>query len=181
MDNSDLVVWNFWQQQAREEHVMPLDDIRDTAERLDARTRRWGGFTQLLVALLVIVEAWKVWFGDALLERAGDSLTIAAFLYISYRYRTQRMAAPPVALGSTNSLEFYRAELLRQRDLSKDSWGYLLPFVPGVTLALFGDGFQAPLSQTIVIIIFGVGLFLGVACWNEYTARRLQREIDELA
>jgi hypothetical protein len=131
--------------------------------------------------LVLIVEAWQVWRGEEMLERAGDLLTIAAFVYIAYRYRKHRLAAPPVALGRTNCLEFYRAELLRQRDLSRDSFAYLLPFVPGVFLALFGSGFEdRPTSHIIGIVAFGVALFLGVAWWNAYTARKLQNEIDGL-
>ena len=89
-----------------------------------------------------------MWIQPETLERAGDLLTIAALVYIAYRFRKQRLSAPPVALGRTNCVDFYRAELVRQRDLSKDSWGYLLPFVPGVALALFGGGFEdRPTSQ----------------------------------
>ena len=158
---------------------MPVDEIRAKAEHLDARTRRWRSFTEVLFILLVIAEAVQVWRQEALLERAGDSLTIAALLYVAYRYRRQRMAAPAVALGRTNCVEFYRAELVRQRDLSKDSWGYLLPFVPGTTLAVFGRGFEnRPFGQIIAVIVLGVGVFLGVHGWNMYTARRFQREID---
>ena len=160
---------------------MPVDDIRTKAERLDLRTRVWRTFTVLLFILLVIVETVQVWIQEAPLERAGDSLTIAALLYVAYRYRRHWMAAPPVTLGTTNSVEFYRGELTRQRDLSKDSWGFLLPFVPGVTLALFGRGLgEQSLGQTIVIIVHGVALFLGVAWWNAYTARKLQKEIDAI-
>lgn len=179
--NSDIAVCKLWQQQERKERMMSLDEIRAKAERLDAKTRRWRVVTALLFMLVLIGEAFQVWMQEALLERAGDSLTIAALVYVAYRFRKQRMAAPPVALGSTNSVEFYRAELGRQRDLSKDSWGYLLPFVPGVALALFGRGLgERSLTQTIAIIIFGVALFLGVAWWNSYTARKLQNEIDAL-
>ena len=179
--NSDVAVGRLWQQQEREERVMPLDEIRAKAERLDAKTRRWRSATALLFVALVISEALQVWLQEALLERAGDSLTIAALVYVAYRFRKQRMPAPPMALGRTNTVEFYRAELARQRDLSKDGWGYLLPFVPGVTLALFGRGLGArSLSQTIAVIIFGVALFLGVAWWNSHTARKLHNEIDAL-
>ena len=179
--NCDLTVWGLWQQQEREERTMPLDEIRAKAERLDAHTQRWRFVTAVLFMLLLIIEAFQVWIQDALLERVGDSLTIAALVYVAYRFRKQRMAAPPVALGRTNSAEFYRAELVRQRDLSKDSWGYLLPFVPGVALALFGRGLGArSLSQTIAIIIVGVALFLGAAWWNSYTSRKLQNEVDAL-
>jgi hypothetical protein len=106
---------------------------------------------------------------------------MVAFVCIAYRFRKQRLAAPPVALGRTNCFEFYRAELGWQRHLSKDNWGYLLPFVPGVTLSLFGRGFEnRPTGQIIAIVVFGVALFLGVAWWNVHTARKLQNEIDAL-
>ena len=181
MDNVDTAVLTLWQQQEREERLMPLDDIRARAERLDARTRRWRVVTGLLFLLLVTAEALQVWIQESLLERAGDSLTIAALVYVAYRFRKQRLAASPLTLGRTNAVEFYRAELARQRDLSKDSWGFLLPFVPGVTLALFGRGLGArSVGQNLSVVVVAVGLFLGIAWWNAHTARKLQNEIDAL-
>ena len=135
----------------------------------------------LFFILLLIKGAVEVWVQTETLERAGDLLLMAALVCVAYRYRKQRLAAPPVALGRTNCVEFYRAELVRQRDLSKDSWGYLLPFVPGTTLAVFGRGFEnRPPGQIVAIIVFGVAVFLGVHGWNMYTARTFQREIDAL-
>lgn len=178
---ADTEILRLWEQQSRGEQIMPLDDIRTKAERLDTKTRRWRRATTVLVILLVIMEAWQVWRGEGMLERAGDLLTIAAFVYIAYRYRKHRLAAPPVALGRTNSVDFYHAELVRQRNLSKDSWGYLLPFVPGVALALLGDGVEnRPTSHIIALVAFGVALFLGVAWWNAHTVRQLQNAIDGL-
>jgi hypothetical protein len=86
-----------------------------------------------------------------------------------------------VALGRTNCADFYRAELVRQRDLSKDSWGFLLPFVPGMALALLDGVLEArSTSQLIALVAGGIGLFLGIAWWNAHTARKLQSEIDAL-
>jgi hypothetical protein len=144
-------------------------------------TRRSRVATGVLVILLVIWEAWQVWIQQETLERAGDLLTIAAFCHVVYRFRKHRLAAPPVALGRTNGADFYRAELIRQRDLSKDSWGFLLPFVPGVTLSLFGGGFEnRPASQVIALVAFGVALFVSIALWNAHTVHKLQRDIDTL-
>ena len=177
--NADAAILRLWQKQAGEEQMMPLDEIRIKAERLDTKTRRWRVVTAMLFILLLIWEAWQVWIQEEMLERAGDLLTIAAFVYIAYRFRKYRLAAPPVARGRTSCVEFYRSELVRQRDLSKDSWGYLLPFVPGVALALFGGGLEdRPTSHMIALVVFGVALFLGVAWWNAHTARKLQNEID---
>ena len=177
---SDAEVWTLWQEQAAEDPV-PRDEIRTKAERLDAKMRRRRVVTAVLFILLLIKGALEVWTQTETLERAGDLLLMAALVYIAYRYRKLRVAAAPVALGSTNCHEFYRAELVRQRDLSKDSWGYLLPFVPGVALALFGSAFEnQPVSQRVALVASGVALFLGTAWWNARSARKLQHEIDAL-
>ena len=179
--NVETDLMSLWQKQAREEPLVRLDDVRTKAERLDRRTRRSHALGVLLFIFIVSWEAWQVWTGDEVLERAGDLLTIAAFVYIAYRFRRYRLTAPPVALGNTNCLDFYRAELVRQRDLSKDSWGYLLPFVPGVALALIGNPLDGrPASHIAALITSGVGLFLGIAWWNERAARKIQEEIDLL-
>jgi hypothetical protein len=180
--NADVLeALTLWQAQAREVQIVPLDDIRAKAERLDAKSRRMRVWMRLFFILLLIQQAVEVWLQEDVIERAGDLLIMAAFIYMAYRYRKQRRAAPPVALGRTNCVEFYRAELVRQRDLSKDSWGYLLPFVPGFTLAALGGGFEnRPASQIIALIVGGVALFLGVHGWNMYTARKLQKDIDAL-
>ena len=179
--DSEVEVLRLWQEQAVEEHVMPLDEIRRKAEHLDGKSRRWCVITVPLFLVLLLAEAFKAWTQEATLERAGALLTIAALVYVGYRFRKYQQAAPPVALGRTNCLEFYRSELVRQRDLSKDSWGYLLPFAPGVALGLFGRGFERrPAGQVIALIAFGVSLFLVIAWWNAHAARKLQKEIDAL-
>jgi hypothetical protein len=57
----------------------------------------------------------------------------------------------------------------------------MLPFVPGMALALLDGVLEAhPTSQLIALVAGGVGLFLGIAWWNAHTARKLQNEIDGL-
>ena len=86
----------------------------------------------------------------------------------------------PAGLGLTSSVDFYRQQLARQRDLAASPWEFLAPFVPGVGLSLFGRSLDRPPAQTAPIVAFGVALFLAVAWVNRRTARKLQREIDEL-
>jgi hypothetical protein len=179
--NADAGVMSLWQQQTQEEPLMPLDDIRTKAGRLDAKTRRWRVITVGLFILLLIMGALEAWIQTETLERAGDLLLMAALVYVAYRYRTWRRPAPPVALVRTNCREFYRAELVRQRALSQDSWGYFLPFVPGLTLAMLDGLLEARAAgHEIVLVLLGVVLFLGIAWWNAHTARKLQNEIDAL-
>ncbi len=177
--NAETTVHRLWQEQDREE-PMPLSEIRMKAERLTGNARRWNAVTAGVIVLMVIAETWQVWSHPELLERVGDTLTIAALLYVAYRYRRRHRVAP-LTLGSTTCAAFYRAELVRQRDLARDSWGYLLPFVPGVTLSLLGGPLQErPASHVILLAAFGTALFAGVAWLNAYTARKRQREIDAL-
>lgn len=179
--NADTKILSLWQKQASEEQMMPLDEIRTKAERLDTKNRRWRVVGPVFFILLLIKGALEVWIQEEMLERAGDLLIIAALLYIAYRFRKYRLAAPPVALGKTDCIHFYRAELIRQRDLAKDSWGYLLPFVPGVALAVFGRGLEdRPTSHMIAVVAMSVVLFLGIAWWDAHSARKLQDEIEGL-
>jgi hypothetical protein len=97
-----------------------------------------------------------------------------------YRFWKHQSAVGPAALGGTGSIEFYRAALVRQRDLSRDNWGYVLPFVPGVALSLFGGIGDRTATQAILLVAVGVALFAGVTRWNARTVRKLQAEIDTL-
>jgi len=178
--SADTEILRVWEQQSREQQIVPLDDIRTQAERLDRNTRRWRVATAVLFALLLIKGAFEVWMQQGILEKAGDLLLMAALVSTAYRFRTQHLAAPPVALGRTNGMDFYRAELVRQRDLSQDGWGFLLPFVPGLALTLLDGVLEAgTASQQIALVVGFVGLFLGIAWWNAWSARRLQQQIDQ--
>ena len=178
--NPEADVWTLWHEQAMEPTSINADDIRTKAERLDAKARRWRLILGPLFILLVAMEAWQVWTGTELVERAGDLLTIAALLYVVYRFRKYHATGSPVAHGRTSSIDFYRAALVRQRDLSRDNWGYVLPFVPGVTLSLLGAIGNGPATSAILIIAVGVALFAGVTWWNARTVRQRQAEIDRL-
>jgi hypothetical protein len=172
-----------WEEQPREAQRISLDEIHAKAHRFETRTRRWRtvGSGVIVVAVIAnIVEA--LWPGQNIMERAGDLLTVAAFFYIAYEYWTHgRFAWRPEGLGLTDCVEFYRAHLIHERNLARQSSRYLLPFVPGVTLSLLSGVLEGvPTSRLIVFAALGVALFLGVAWWNARTARKLQKEIDAL-
>jgi hypothetical protein len=170
-----------WQQQPRDAARIPVEDIRAKAERFDARVRWWRNVGASVVTLAVIAEVAQVWWGRDVIERTGDLLTIAAFLYIAYEYRKYARAAPD-GLGRTSCVDFYRAQLVYERDLAGQSIRYLLPFVPGVALSLLhgviGEGLTT-VHRTGVVVV-GIALFVGVAWVNAHTTRKLQREIDAI-
>ena len=149
MSERDLNLQQLWGEQPREEHGMSLNDIRERARRFEQRIMRWNLFTALLIVAIVGLELWQISIERRLLERVGDSLTIAAFIYLAYWYRRHAFNhTAPAGPATTQSVEFYREQLVRQRELSDNPWGYLLPFVPGVGLSLFSSaldcGFHLP-------------------------------------
>jgi hypothetical protein len=117
-----------------------------------------------------------------MLDRVGDLLSIAALVYVAYRFRGYgRIGSMPAGLGLTSSVDLYRSQLARQRDLTINGWKYLLLFVPGVSLSLFGRALDRSLNQNIAVAAFGVALFMVVAWLYARTARKLQKEIDLLS
>jgi hypothetical protein len=177
-------IQTLWQKQPREPQRISLDEIRAKAEHFEINTRRWRTVGRAVVILLVIINVFEImWPGQDIVERAGDLLTLGAFLYIWYEYRKHaRIASRPEGLGLTNCVDFYRAALSHERNLAQQSRRYLLPFVPGVTLSLLGGVLDeaVPTARKIGVAALGVGLFLGVGWLNAHTARKLQRDIDTL-
>lgn len=140
-----------------------------------------GAAAVIALALVNIVEI--LWPGQDVMERTGDSLTLAAFIYVAYEYRRHvRHELRPELLGRTTCVDFYRTQLTRERNLAQQSRRYLLPFVPGVTLSLLGGvvGEGIPPAQRVAMAAAGITLFLGAAWVNAHSARRLQRKIDAL-
>ena len=181
MSERDTDMQRLWHEQPRKERKMSIDEIRQRAQQFEQRTRRWNVMTAVLLVAIVGVELRQISIEPELLERVGDSLTIAAFVYLAYWYRRYTLGqTAPAGPATTQSIDFYRQQLIRQRDMSSHSWGYLLPFVPGVALSVFGKALDRSPEQNVAIAVLAVTLFVGVAWWHRRSARQLQREIDEL-
>jgi hypothetical protein len=182
MTDPERDIQRLWHEQPlTEEDVMSIDEIRSKAEQLTHKVRRGNIVAATLFAVIIGVEIWQVWREPALVERVGDVLTIAALIYAAYWFRDKvTTQAMPAGLGRTASADFYRSQLARQRDLARRPWRYLVLFVPGVALSLLGRSLERPPAQTAVIVALGIGLFVAVAWVHLRTARKLQREIDDL-
>ena len=160
---------------------MSVEIIRAKAERLEQRVRSLNIATAGLFAAVIAVETWQISRSGELLERVGDLLTIAAFVYVAFRFRGNvAVQSMPAGLGLTGSVYFYRDQLARRRDLSARPWPFLLPFIPGVGLSLLGGALDGPPAQTAAVAAFAVGLFVAVAWWEKRRALKIQEEMDEL-
>ncbi len=87
-------------------------------------------------------------------------------------YRRSRPLALPEELGLMGSVEFYRRELVRQRDLLRSVWSwYLAPLAPGLLVI----SRLKPITVAINATVFG-----GIWWLNQRGAARLTRQIEEL-
>jgi hypothetical protein len=174
-------IHRLWRGQPREEHAITIDDIRLRAHRFERKVRRWNIVGAVALGLGFVGDAWQVWRSDVLLVRVGNVLTMAAIVYLAVYLRDYvRTASMPAGLGLTASSEFYRTELARQRDANSHPWRFYAPFIPGMALSLLGGSLDRSPAQNVAMAVLGAGLFLGVAWLGKRTARRLQREIDDL-
>jgi hypothetical protein len=181
MTDREREVRRLWRGQPREELQMSVEEVRAKAERLEQRVRTLNVATAGLFVAVISVEMWQISRSTEVLERVGDLLTIAAFVYAAFRFRgSVAVQSMPAGLGLTGSVRFYRDQLVRRRDLSDHPWRFLLPFVPGVGLSLLGGALEGPPAQSAAVAAFGTALFLMVAWWEKRRARRIQDEIDEL-
>ena len=107
---------------------------------------------------------------------------VLALLFCGYRFGWHaRTHVVPSTLGLTNSDEHYRAQLVRQRELSHDGWKFVLPFAPGFGLIIFARALEGrPASQVVALIVLAVATFVGVLWKIDRSARKLEREIAAL-
>jgi hypothetical protein len=118
---------------------------------------------------------------DDLLIRIGDVLAAAGIAFVVYYLHTRSWI--PAAAGDQACLEFYRSELVRQRDLLRGVWWwYLLPFVPGMLVITIGRVAAEPALAPGAAIgtLIALLLFLGIGKLNDLAAKKIQQDIDAL-
>jgi len=179
MTEHDVEIRRLWHDQPGGDSGISIEAVRRKSRQLEHKVRLQNVFTAALFGVVIAVEAWQIWRQPELLERVGDLLTIAAFIAAAWQFRgAVGVDAMAAGLGRTASVDFYRSQLARRRDLDSHPWRYLVLFVPRVTLSLFGRVVDRPLADNVAIAMLGVALFLGVAWVHRRSARRLQHEID---
>jgi hypothetical protein len=182
-----MTTQEIWQLQAREAPRVSAAYMRHRARDLARRTQFRNGSGYAIGVPGVLFIAWCCWryFQHRPVMLAGLALTLLALVYIGFRWHRLAFTAPvPEDAGVLDSLSFYRRELQWQRDARRGNWRrWLPPVVPGMITVLASFVLEVnPIPWALVaseaILIVG-GLCLHVA-FEEWSARRLQREIDAL-
>src|SRR5262249_41044063 len=134
----------------------------------------------------IVLLAFSMARSHNVLDRSGFALLIAGMVYTMYQLH-RRGAAKSVSASAAvgPSLEFYRSELQRQRDLTNTVWSwYLAPFVPGLVVSAIVSAAHNLHPWHIAVVTFWYGLiaalFVFVWRWNARAARCLERMINDL-
>jgi hypothetical protein len=185
---------NLWQEQRPESISISTEELRQASNRLTRRVG-WRNIREYMAAIIVVaVYGYYFYKFHTFLLRLGSGLTIAGALFVVFQlYRKGTAAHMTMQMDANSCLEFHRSELVRQRELLSTVWRwYLMPFVPGISLFLFGL-FQLSLGQSAsrfhhvpIAVWFGVfaavcgGTFVLIGWANQMAARQLERKIDAL-
>jgi hypothetical protein len=172
-----------WQSQPVENTTMPLDEIRRSARRFEKRIqhrnlREYAGGAAGLAAFTYYLFKF-----DSLSIRAGSALIIAGMLSIMVQiYKRASPGKLPPDMALTESLQFHRRELERQRDLLRSVWRwYIGPVLPGLLVFTAGTIPHHGSGRVFFVLVLFYAVVFGWIIWlNHRAAQRLDRQIAEI-
>jgi Flp pilus assembly protein TadB len=175
-----------WQSQPTEGIKMSAEAIRQRAGKFE-RTISHRNVREYVASLLAAMAfAYFLVTAHDVLFRIAYVLFIAGLALVVFQLHRKGSAKTlPSALGNSTSLQFFRTELERQRDVIKNVWPwYLAPLVPGFVVLTIGSAMARPfpvgLASAAFLDVVVAALFYGIWKMNVRAARSLQRTIDEL-
>ena len=177
-----------WQASVEIAGPLPLDDLRKGADKLYRRVKRRNIVEYVACVVAIAIFAFNIFTMPHILQKVGSAMLVAAAIYAPWQLHRRASAVATESAGALPIYDFLRGQLVRQRDALKGIFGwYILPFLPGVSLVLVGNGLHAgseeagPPIWLRWLVPAGVLLFIGFATWiNRVAARRLQKHIDEI-
>jgi Flp pilus assembly protein TadB len=180
-----MTTQEIWQLQALKAPHVSAAYMRHRTRDLARRTQIRNGSNYVGVLCCALFIAWYCWryFLHRPVMVVGLAFFMLATVYLTFRWHRLASAAQgPEDAGVLDSLSFYRRQLERQRD-ARRNWRRRLPVVPGLITVLASFVLELnPIPWALVAIeaILIVGILSFAVVFEEWTARRLQREIDAL-
>ncbi len=150
--------------------------------RAKVSRRTVGGF--VLAVAETLAYATLIYVFSSPIQRLGCGVGIVAMLYTGYQLFAWRTGKAPVAEDVLRGGDYYRAELLRQRNFHRGLclWSRLTAMICALVLFCIGGIIAAPDGLGAYVAI-GIGLFYVrlVAVWlNLRQARKYQRDTEHL-
>ena len=165
---------------------MSAESLRQRSGKFE-KMFRWRNAREYVASLLAAV-GFGYFFATtrAVLFRIAYVLFIAGLGWVVFQlHRKGSSKSMPATMGTSTSLQFFRVELERQRDVVKNVWPwYLAPLVPGFVVLTVGYALARPypvgLASAVWLDAIVAVLFFLVWKMNQRAARCLQRTIDQL-
>lgn len=153
-------------------------DIRGFRHKIASRNRQ----ESICAVIVMLIFGYYCWVLPEFLLRIGSGLIVlgsAAILYqLQYRAALQEL---PAELLGLPLISYYRAELVRQRNMLRSIWLYQFgPVLPGISVFFWGMAQPNPADFPWQITSVVIVPFLVVFAMNLNTARRIQIEINKL-
>ena len=182
-DLRDRDAGTLWRLQRTEAAPLDIDEIRRRALDFQRQIRRRNRGEYVACALVVVLFGFFFWVAESWWARMGSLLVISGTLYVCAQLH--KRGSPRTVLPGATFLAFHRNELERQRDALRSVWRwYLGPFVPGLIVFHVGGEFDDPPVTCLSLLGYPSVLLAVYFCifkLNQWAARKLQRELDELA
>jgi hypothetical protein len=164
-----------------------LAQVRAAADKFYRKVRRRNLIEYVACVFVVLAFGRYVFSLPHLLQKAGSAWVVLATFYAAWQLHRRGSAVSPEAAGPTPLYAFVRAQLVRQRDALRSLfWWYILPFLPGLAMILFGNGSApaaangSPVWGRWLALAIVTGVLAGVWWLNQLGARRLERRIIEI-
>jgi hypothetical protein len=179
-----MTTQEIWQTQALEIPRVSIEYARHLAAELNAKTtakRKQLMLFAILFGAFLLLQVFND-LGDMPLRRIA-MIWVYAAATIDFLVVRRRMTAEPLPAdaGVMNSLRYYRAELVRQRDAPKTKFGFSVFIgVPGILLFVASYVFESGiLDSNRLLLASGVMLpVIGFAVLGQWLHRRqYNREI----
>lgn len=190
-DNGPDVLRALWQRESASSFSMEPDEIQRKLSRIQAELR------DVAIVVYVLCTGMAIWFAyflvfttQPIVTRAGLFLIVLGMIFWVgqiwlYNRDGRKALVNSVAAGQTNCVEFYRAELVRQRAFNRGGWLWLrlLALYAGLFLTAWeplhhwhGHGNAPRAVNLLVVSILGI-----IAVWLSYRkSRKLQQQIDAI-
>jgi hypothetical protein len=177
-----------WQQQALDEmRAISLEDVRRRARALEQKLRRMDAIMYVSGVVNVAAFAAVMWFLPGL-RIVAAIVILTALVIVSQYHRRRPLRAAEADRTTSACLDYYRAALLRKRDLSRTLGRWFLPPAILGQVALMVGFLIAPPGvprRWIWIalpfwVLFDVVVFVGAWRRHRQAAAHAQRQLDDL-
>lgn len=172
-----------WKSQPLDAETVSLDAIRGAAKNFNTTIVRRNRLEELAGCLAMLTFGVFAWIQENTTMRTGCVLIILGTLVMLYQLRKRaKIGVLPTQGVAGTYVDYFRAELVRQRDSLRAIWLWgVVPALPGVAVLVWGMAEKDPLGFPWLPMLAMLLVPFAVVVWmNLKVARKMQHKIDEI-